>query len=238
MTSRGWFERFRRLSYGSRGRRRSLLKVFESGTPPDERMDRLEDILTHPRAAADFKALSELSRGEAPLMRELETLARSGVDGERLRRIAETEIRALAPGRRKRRPAPALWIPAAAAAGILAAVLALSIFRSPEPVADTERASRMNAFEALSPRGDAVLAGLEFRWSPVRGAKRYILEILDPRLAPVYKRDMIEGESFSLPPEAVGRLESGGVYFWKVTAVLEGERRIESGFEKFRISGT
>lgn len=110
--------------------------------------------------------------------------------------------------------------------------------QEPSSVVDFNRGSFPISIEALSPRGEIPRAAIEFHWSQVRGAKHYTLEILDDKLNPLYRKDMIEGESFSLPLNVRDKLNSGQLYFWKVTAEMDEDGQLESVFEKFRIAGT
>lgn len=235
MNPSGWLKRWLRFRTARNESLRSLLAVLEPETPAQERGARLEEVLSHPQGAADLQALADLRRRQGPVLEELESLALTDADVEPLRRAAAGQIRALRSSRRGSRKAALLLVPAAAA--VLLAVLALATFRRSAPIPDTERAGRFAAFEALLPHGEVERADLEFRWAPVKGAKHFSLEIFDHELSPVYRKDLIEGETFRLPADIAARLESGGRYFWRVTALLEGIGRVESGFEKFRISG-
>jgi hypothetical protein len=236
MSRSGWFKAWR-LFIRRRGLRRDLSAVFDDKTPAAEKTACIDRILDSPDGAVRLAALAALRLGEEPLLRDLDDRAPTPEESERLSRTAAGELRALRrEGKRFFKPA-SLLRPAAAAAAVLLAVLVATQLRRPGPAVDTDRSGGPAALETLSPRGDISLREIEFRWSPVRGALHYRLEILDRELTPLYVRDFIPGESHRLPAEVFRRLAPDRLYFWKVTAVLAGENLLESHFEKFRISG-
>ena len=238
MSKSSWIKRAARYLIRRSSPNPDLINVFEKTISPEAQGDLLDRIFQHPESTAGFSALADLHMQDEAIRRELETLQFSPGDAERLRQAADREIKAASSKREIRTRAVSLLRPAAAAAAVLMLVLVVVLIRQPNSVGDTARNGRFASFEALSPSGDTNINDIKFRWSYVRGAKHYRLEILDRELKPVFSQEMIE-EEFYLPSGLnLEQLKSGRLYFWKVIAVLEGGSFIESGFQKFKISGT
>jgi hypothetical protein len=218
----------------------AAVSVFAEECSDEEKGAGLDWIFSGKGGIEEFLALADLHRRDAALRQELNALKMESADVARLKRFAAEEMRAARNIiRTSGNPHKGRFLrPATAAAAVLAVILTAVLIQKTASVEDIDRDSHPASFEALAPRGEILRSAIEFNWSPVRGAKHYCLEILDRELAPLYRKDMIEGESFTLPGEVRDKLTPGQLYFWKVTADLEGGGRLESGIEKFRISGT
>lgn len=90
----------------------------------------------------------------------------------------------------------------------------------PEPAANTAGASQTNkGFALLSPFGEAIAESRpEFHWTPLAGAVRYSVAIVDERLHPVQHSRALRTTSWR-PRRPLRR---GHTYLWQVTATLRG----------------
>jgi len=238
MNKSSWIKRAARYLIRRNGPDKDLINVFEETISPEEQGDLLDRIFQHPESIAEFSALADLHMRDEAVRREIDALQFSPGDADRLRQVADREIKAASLKLKIRTRTVSLLRPVAATAAVLLLVLVAVLIRQPNSVRDTARNSRFASFEALAPSGDTNINDIKFRWSYMRGAKYYRLEILDRELKPVFSQEMI-GEEFYLPSGLnLEQLKPGRLYFWKVIAVLEGGGFIESGFQKFKISGT
>jgi hypothetical protein len=74
-----------------------------------------------------------------------------------------------------------------------------------------------------------------FQWKDVAGAERYFIEVFDEALRLVWKSPETRATNIVLPVDLAGRIPPGKTYFWYVTALLAGEKRLESPLEAFSI---
>ena len=111
-------------------------------------------------------------------------------------------------------------------------VLRLVILRSPE------------RYRAASEAGVALLEPVEqkvsrqslvFRWQPVQGVERYVVEVFDEALSPVWKSPPLF-ETRIVPPDQVARgLAPRKSYFWLVSAFLPSGEKWLSPLEEFTL---
>lgn len=237
MRERNWIKRAVRTLFGNKPPDKDLIEVFGDSLSAEERGVILDRIFRDTDRTAEFSALAELNVQDKSIRNNLQELCFSPGDVEKLRKAADREIRSAGRNKEVRFRAASLLRPAAAITAGLVLILVIVQLRRPENTGDTARTGRIASFAALEPSGEIHIKNRKFRWSYVRGAKYYRLEILDFELNPVFSRDLIENEFYLPSGSDIDRLEPGKLYFWKVIAFLEGGGTIESGFQKFRISG-
>lgn len=221
--------------HGSPGTRIAAALSSPEGLAAGESEAMLDNLLESPDGAAEVRVLADLHRRDPHLRREIETLVIGPDEAQRLRGLAARELRAAgrpeAGAARHARLRPAV----AAAAGFFFVATAIFILRG-KPAGDTARAGPNAAVSTLAPRGRIGREAAVFRWTAVKGAREYRLEIFDSGLRPVYAR-VLETEVCVPSREGFLSFETGAVYFWKVTARLGNGETLESDFETFRISG-
>jgi hypothetical protein len=111
---------------------------------------------------------------------------------------------------------PRLWVPLAAAAAVVLAVLLPLMRPATDAVVPTDTL-RSGAVEALAPAGPT--AGvIEFRWTSPAAADRYAVEVKDPAGQRIFYRETREAQ---LAGDAVlvAALQPGMRYTWTVTAL-------------------
>jgi putative zinc finger protein len=185
--------------------------AYLDGTLPQPARDALE---------AHLAACDECRAGVALLRLRDESAAE--VPADMLRRLRELGT---APSRARSQHWFAL--PASLAAGLLAAAgLALWLRAGAGPGGagpgtPVERQGTGAAIEALSPaRGAAVDAPrLAFRWSPVDGADRYVVSVLDASGTEIATLEATpQGDQVSWPTDRP--LPPAGTYLWSVRALV------------------
>ena len=72
-----------------------------------------------------------------------------------------------------------------------------------------------------------------FKWTEVKKAEYYVLEIYDEFLFPLWESSKLYNPRLQLPEEVVYSLSSNTGYYWMVTAHLDNGKTIESSLEKF-----
>ncbi len=208
-------------------------RAFLDETPVERKFRLLDHMAACPDCCRDFQAVLELWRRKHEIPETL-TVPEGG--------LAEACRKALADLDRDRprrawfaflhaKPLP---IAAGAAALFLVAFAAVSILTGPS-APDLEREVSSGKIAFLAPRGDTLARPYLFRWSPVKGAESYTLDVLDAALLPVLTVPNLTEAEHALSAEEAGRLEPGKWYFWKVRAALEDLKTIESGIGRFRI---
>lgn len=237
MRERNWIKRTVRVFFGHRLPDKDLLDVFGDSLSEEDRGLLLDRIFRDPERITEFSALADLNLQDRSIRDDLQDLCFSPGDVEKLRRAADKAIGSGRSRKPARLRAVSLLRPAAVIAAGLVITLVIVQVRRPSPIGDTARTGRIASFAAMEPSGEIDIKNIKFAWSYVRGAKHYRLDILDFELKPVFSRGLIESEFFAPADSDVSRLEPGKIYFWKVTAVLEGGETIQSDFQKFRISG-
>ncbi|MFW6160381.1 MAG: hypothetical protein ACOC57_04485 [Acidobacteriota bacterium] len=122
------------------------------------------------------------------------------------------------------------------AAGLTgAAALLLLIFFLINPFSNRDyRAHRDSPFSVQAPRyQSSPHPALVFQWEKVEKARAYSLELFDPALYPLWKSPRTETNRLKLPDNVLDQLEKSKIYFWVLTAYLEGGEKIESPLYHF-----
>jgi hypothetical protein len=91
-------------------------------------------------------------------------------------------------------------------------------------------------FSVLEPVGNVLITNRPtFRWSPLKGARGYVVEVYDSKFKLVTTSQQLSGQSWA-PPQTIPR---GQVYSWQVKAIEEGQEvtspRPPAPQAKFRI---
>lgn len=117
--------------------------------------------------------------------------------------------RAASPSSRRR------WVSLAAAAAAIAAIVLL--VRPPERAPSAER-GRGDRAAGFVPADGAQLAEAppRFAWPPLERAETYRLKLYRDSGDPAWESAAVAAPSVELPPEARGRLGTGGAYYWVV----------------------
>jgi len=240
MRSIRWLIWFLRMSGKHNLSGDALASIFAQEITDQERRAFLDRIFSKKGGTEEFLALADLRRRDVVLRQELNAMNMESTAAASLKLFAKDEIRAARKRIRMSGSSHKARFPlfATAFATILAIIFAVVFIQKPASVVDLYRDSFPVTIEARSPRGEIPRSAIKFHWSQVRGAKHYTLEIMDNKLTLLYRKDMIERESFSLPLNVRDKLNSGQLYFWKVTAEMGEDGQLESVFEKFRITGT
>lgn len=118
------------------------------------------------------------------------------------------------------------WIPAAAAAGIVAILLVPRLATRPSAMDSQTRASRVadaegqRRIDLISPADDVTVpaARIVFTWHGV-AADVYRISLLTESGDPIWGKETTD-TSVALPPTV--SLTTGGAYFWRVDAVANG----------------
>ncbi len=189
MSKSSWIKRTARNLTRRNGPDTDLIKVFEETKSPEEQCNLLDRIFQHPESTDEFSVLADLHMRDEAVRKELDSLQFSSEDADRLRQTADREIKSASSKRKIHTRDVSLLRPAAAVGAVLILVLVVLLTRQPNSIEDTSRISRFSSFEALSPRGNTNINDIKFRWSYVRGAKYYRLEILDHELKPVFSQN-------------------------------------------------
>lgn len=211
------------------------VEVFLKETSQEKKFRLLDHIFSCPECLADFSVLKEVwkkekSRIDTHLVRTLET-----ANSKRVKAVAKTELRALKQAQKSRKSR--LFSPmniASVTAMLIAAVLTIYVathYRADQTPLEREVGSE--AFRIIEPEGAIKTLSILFRWSPVKDAREYTIEVLDNGLETIYRKEGILLPSFALPDKIFTQLRVSQTYFWKVVAMLDNEKRVESEFGKF-----
>ncbi|MFC2165830.1 hypothetical protein ACFLT2_12655 [Acidobacteriota bacterium] len=215
--------------------REATVKVFLKETGQEEKYRLLDHIFSCPECLTEFSVLKEVWKKENSLLdTELEqTLEKA--KSEQVKSVAKNELRAVKQTRQSRQSL--LFSPiniAVAAAVLIAAVLTIYVTSHNRPgQIPLEREVGSEIFRTIEPEGAIDNLSILFRWSPVKDAREYTIEVLDNGLEMIYRKEGILVPSFALPDKIYTQLQVSRTYFWKVVATLDSEKRIESEFEKF-----
>lgn len=74
---------------------------------------------------------------------------------------------------------------------------------------------------------------LFFRWEELPSVQRYVLELFDDSLLPVWTSPPIQGHQVLLPSQIRPLLKAGKSYYWMVTAFSGSEKVAESKLTQF-----
>jgi len=216
----------------------AAVKVFLDETSNKEKFELLDHIFICPDCNAEFEELRGIWVKGKDILTELEKIKFTKRNTNQIKKIAAMEIKRLKS--RKRAKMGSFFHPKktfAIASGIIIIVLITLIFQSRGPGRiDMEREINTGSFEVIEPWDEIHNTFILFRWTPIKEAKDYTLEILDSGLETFYHLEQIKSENFMLPEEIFIRLTKEEIYFWKVIANLENDKKIESEFGKFYIN--
>jgi hypothetical protein len=136
-----------------------------------------------------------------------------------------------------------LWTPWAWAAGIAASavlVIHLAVPRTPAPVPSSDAGPIRGAHAggpvglvedgATLPRESCVL-----RWSETGAGAQYFVRVLDERMTVVTRGEWLDRPEFTVPPEALARVQPGARLFWQVESRASDGTRRASPLYSFRI---
>jgi hypothetical protein len=142
-------------------------------------------------------------------------------------RTLQDEARVFDPGAPKAiTPArPVAWYAGLAAAAMVLLALLLPFRMMSNPPSDAVRSPGTATPVALTPVGDVAAAPERFHWTPLPGAARHRIELSDADGEPLWTSRDLEGAQTAWPPDV--RL-TAGVYYWRVVAVPDPDRRLSS----------
>ena len=211
------------------------VKVFLKETDQKEKFRLLDHIFSCPECLAEFSVLKEVwkkekSQIDTQLVRTLEK-----AKSKQIKSVAKTELRALKQAQKLRESKFFSAFNIATVAAVLIAAV-LTIYLTTHNRADQiplEREVGSETFRIIEPEGAIDTLSILFRWSPVKDAREYTIEVLDDGLETIYRKEGILLPSFALPDKIFTKLQVSRTYFWKVSAVLDSEKSIESEFGKF-----
>jgi hypothetical protein len=122
------------------------------------------------------------------------------------------------------RPAVAWSVGLAAAAALVIAFL-LPLRRLPSASDDAVRSPTAQTPTAIAPVGDLAAPPDSFRWTPLAGSDRHRIELSSADGERVWTSADVDGSQAARPAEI--RL-APGVYYWRVVAVPDPDRRLAS----------
>jgi len=122
------------------------------------------------------------------------------------------------------RPAVA-WSIGLAAAAVLVIALVLPLRRLPSASDDTVRSPAALTPTAIAPVGDLAAPPDSFRWTPLTGAARHRIELSRADGERVWSSGDLPGAETAWPREVT---LAPGVYYWRVVAVPDPDRRLSS----------
>jgi len=215
----------------------TTVKVFLRETGQEEKFRLLDHIFSCPECLAEFNVLKEVWKKENSLMdTELEQKLEK-TKAVQVKSIAKQELKALNYAGKSRKSMLFSHLNIAAAATVLIAVV-LTIYvtthNRPEQI-PLEREVGSEVFTTIEPKGTIDNLPILFRWTPVKSAREYTIEVLDSGLEVIYRKEGIHVSSFALPDQIYTQLQMSRTYFWKVIATLDSEKSIESEFGKFHL---
>jgi len=213
----------------------TTVKVFLKETGQEEKFRLLDHIFSCPECLAEFNMLKEVWKKENSLIDTELAQILEKTKAVQVKSIAKKELRALIHTKKSRKSM--LFSPmniAATAAVLIAVVLTIYVttHNRPEQI-PLERELGSETFRAIEPEGAIDNLPILFRWTPVKGAREYTIEVLDSGLEMIYRKEGILVPSFALPDQIYIQLQVSKTYFWKVIATLDSEKSIESEFGKF-----
>jgi hypothetical protein len=215
--------------------REEIIRFIEGDAPEEHKKKFLDHVLVCPECRVILDASVELQEAGQDILRDLERLDLGSPEArKKLRTCARRELRALRGGRR-----PGVWtrrwlaVPAAGAVLALFVVLGIlpGLRKGQGPMA--ERNAAGIEIGLITPRGSNAAEPGDFRWTRIPGVRTYRLDIYDQTLEPIHQSPSLVGAHYTPPSAVTGTLRKGSVYFWKITALMEDGRTVESEFGRF-----
>jgi hypothetical protein len=196
--------------------------VSETGGRPHEEEDRLTHLREAELAAFLEGGLAAAERGRVEAHIDICDACRAElVDiGRAIERQGSRTSGGVTPLTRR------WWVPAAAAAGIVAILIVPRLATRPRATIDQARVSRIadaegqRRIDLIAPLDDVTIAAAEmvFTWHPV-AADLYRISLLTESGDSIWAKETTD-TSASLPTTVT--LSPGGAYFWRVDAVANG----------------
>jgi len=214
------------------------VKVFLKETDQEEKFKILDHIFSCPKCSAEFIVLRDVwKKGKTLMDPELKQKLEQAKSGQ-VQSAAKKEMKALkkeSQSWQRSRVGPMNI--AVVAAVLIALVLTVYVITQNQPEQfNLEREVGSEAFRTIDPEGAIIDLPILFRWSPVQDAQEYAIEVMDQGLEMIYRKEHILVPSFALPDKITSQLQVSETYFWKVVAILQGEKILESEMGKFYLA--
>lgn len=118
---------------------------------------------------------------------------------------------------------------AAAAAAVLIAAALLTWNRQGPPLEPVLRSGQGDAIESLVPEATALpSSAFILRWSAGPAGCRYNVRVTDPMLNHLAGARALEQPEYTIPPDSLAGVESGGLVLWQVETIRPDGRSITS----------
>jgi len=195
-----------------------LANFFSPEFPRKKKFDLLNHICECRSCRAEFEWLHELDLRATELERRIDRIARTRRSG--------------------RNPRSWLWAGLSTAA-IIGALFLFVPSRKISP--DRQPAYRENKpiqFQGVFPVHGANVARsmLYFRWKPPLPGGSFVFELFDPAMALLWRSPATSEPEIHPPPNILGSLREGEMYFWSVSGSWADRPIIESALFNFRIN--
>jgi hypothetical protein len=214
----------------------TIIRLLEEQVTDAEGWKHLAHVATCPICLTVFEAAKEIRSQSDKILRGLDGLdLKSRETQNRLRIMADQEIRLLRRGRRMKRWNAFRWIgiPAAGAAMILLTTFVIVPALRTHRGSVVERNLSLLKIDLLQPKGTIPAAAFSFKWTSQPEIQSYRLEIYDQSLVLVYQSDPIHSDNFTLPANIMTKILKDKIYFWKIVGNLKDNQTIESEFARF-----
>lgn len=217
---------------------KTLIKAFSNELSTEEKIKILDHIAICPDCSLEFNILKEVWAQRKKSINKLDEIELNTEDINHLKKVAKGEIKKIRSlQKQEKRPVfhnKRILAVASGAALVIAIAISVLIIKGPLEMG-VERTSPDLEIKLIEPRDQVSKTPLTFIWNPVKRASHYYLEILDRGLETAYLSDLIENDRFTLPDHIFRTLKRNETYFWKITAIIEGNDKIESDFGRFQI---
>lgn len=146
--------------------------------------------------------------------------------------------RAVVPFRPRRAWTPVAWAAGIAASAVLVIHLAVPRMPAPPPSSDAGpiRGAQPGAPAGLVDDGAALpREACILRWSETGAGAQYFVRVLDERMTVVTRGEWLDRPEFTVPREALARVQAGARLFWQVESRAADGTRRASPVYSFRI---
>jgi len=214
------------------------VNVFLKETDEKEKFKILDHIFSCPKCSAEFIVLRDVWKKGGTLMDPELKQKLEQAKSEQIKSTAKKELKSLKKESQSwQRSHVGPMNIAVVAAVLLALVLTVYVITHNQPEQfNLEREVGSETFRTINPVGAIIDLPILFRWSPVQDAREYAIEVLDQGLEVIYRKEHILVPSFALPDKITSQLRMSETYFWKVVAILQDEKSIESEMGKFYLA--
>lgn len=128
--------------------------------------------------------------------------------------------------------------PVLAVAAVMLMMVSISVWKNPgEPrlAVSEETTMRSSPLTVLSPAGDLEASPSRMEWTPVAGAVRYDVQLMEVDRSVVWSSSS-PAAAIAIPMEVQLKLRSGSPYLWQVEAIqINGQRLAVSSVAEFRL---